>query len=206
MQVARMDDGLRYRESWHRLKNAIQTIEILTKKQLRAAEGEEARRRLKALNDNIGMLIRLNETLHGGADLATAFQALAEYWQSTSGGQGFRVRFRIDKDMPVPMQNAISLALLTHEAVTNCIEHAFPDGRNGLVDITMGTDDGSAGVLTTADDGIGYPAGPEDSGSNGRGLMAALAQALGGEMTITARRPSGTVVSVRFPTDELETP
>ncbi|MDF0599456.1 sensor histidine kinase [Psychromarinibacter sp. C21-152] len=194
--TAAMDQGLQYRESWHRLKNALQTVEILTRREMRAAQGDEARRRLKYLDDNILMLMRLNDALNRGVDLQSAFRDVTEYWRSACADYGIEVRFLCGSRAALPERNATSLALLTHEAVTNCIEHAFPDGRTGLIVISMRADGDGHSALEVADDGVGIR---QTGGTLGQSLMHALAASMDGALSVQERDRGGTSVVVRFP-------
>lgn len=91
-------------------------------------------------------------------------------------------------------QQAIRLALIAGEAVINAYKYAFPAGR-GRIEL-IGRVTGDRGVLSIADDGVGF-AVEARKGSLGMRLIRALARAAGGEAIVTSAR--GTRVTVSFP-------
>jgi PAS domain S-box-containing protein len=78
------------------------------------------------------------------------------------------------------------------EAVGNAVRH----GRPSRVDVTLGIR-GSRCTLRVTDDGAGIAAAPPGSGL-GVKIMRYRANLLGGQLTITPGRRSGTVVACRF--------
>jgi two-component sensor histidine kinase len=97
------------------------------------------------------------------------------------------------------------LALIAHELVTNCVEHAFADGRAGRVTIGLGPDgDGRHGELAVRDDGRGFDGAAATGGEGkpatlGLSLVRLLAGQLGGSFEIGAGSGAGTTARVRFP-------
>jgi two-component sensor histidine kinase len=100
--------------------------------------------------------------------------------------------------MVVPVEQAIGLVLIAVEAVTNAIKHAFPDGRQGTVDVVLDKA-GEAATLAIHDDGRGLPTGPARTGRAGLQLIEALAWQIGG--TLELRGEAGTRVTVVFRLD-----
>src|SRR5262249_3876497 len=78
--------------------------------------------------------------------------------------------------------HAISLAMLTHELITNALKHAYPEGQPGPIDVTLKRDQDTI-ELRVADQGRGIP---EDFQIDPPG-------ALGWRVTVSAgRQPRGT--------------
>ena len=92
--------------------------------------------------------------------------------------------------------NSISLALLLTEVVSNSMRHAFPDGRRGIITISLQVEDDQA-LLRISDDGVGMGEGPPSGDGLGLQLIQGFASHLGGVAEITGGQ--GTCVSVRFP-------
>jgi two-component sensor histidine kinase len=73
-------------------------------------------------------------------------------------GSSARVRLaRAGTFGDVPAERATALVLVLTELVQNALEHAFPQGRSGRVDLTAVRRRGEL-VVRVIDDGVGLPA------------------------------------------------
>src|SRR5262249_44205653 len=79
----------------------------------------------------------------------------------------------------VPMDVAIPLGLIVNELLTNSLKYAFPDGRQGRIEIELSREE-RRGLLSYRDDGIGLPPGfdLETSSSLGTRLVFMLTRQL----------------------------
>jgi PAS domain S-box-containing protein len=111
-----------------------------------------------------------------------------------SGHLGFtpRVAFRGPVETLIGDHTGAQVLSVLREALANVGRHA----RAGRVDIVIGADRGWA-TLSVADDGIGIPDVP--AAGHGLANMRARAEGLGGNVTVSRRQPSGTVVDWRVP-------
>ena len=102
------------------------------------------------------------------------------------------------EDVEMGSDQAISLALLLTEAVSNAMRHGFPDGRPGRIAISLHVADDMA-HLVVEDDGVGLERSRSDGDGDGLGmrLIEGFASHLGGTAEITG--DGGTRISVRFP-------
>ena len=98
----------------------------------------------------------------------------------------------------VDITTAIPCGLIVNELVTNAFEHAFPDGREGTIAVSLCTDDAGTHVLSVSDDGVGFPEDLDfrNTKSLGLQLVTGLVNQLDG--TITLDRTKGTTFIITF--------
>jgi two-component sensor histidine kinase len=88
--------------------------------------------------------------------------------------------------------------LIVLELLSNCLKHAFPEGRSGSIFVTLRRGDSGEAVLTVSNNGIGFP--PEfdfqHSESFGLQLVRMLTEQLNG--TIRLAQDEGSVVILTF--------
>jgi two-component sensor histidine kinase len=96
----------------------------------------------------------------------------------------------------LPHGEAVALALIVNELVTNALKYAFPDGRSGRIEVVFRTTRQGEGRLHVRDNGVGM--GPPRAGSSGSELVGRLAQQLGGRIE-PEDLPAGTGFAVCFP-------
>jgi len=121
-------------------------------------------------------------------------QQLREVATDVGSQLGFspRVSFRGPVEAATTDETLINLLAVAREALTNAGRHA----RASRVDVVLAAS-ADCVVLTVADDGIGLPEGP--TAGHGMANMSDRAAALGGTLTVGARRPSGTLVEWKVP-------
>jgi two-component sensor histidine kinase len=191
----------------HRIANGFQVIGGLVRLRLSGAQGEEARGHLTWLLDAITTVGLLQQRL-AAADSAT-FQSFlreaAPVWESRAGSGGITLAVEAADELAIREAAATSLALIAHELVTNCVLHAFPDGRPGSVLVRLGSvSDGRQGELVVQDDGEGLPEAMADDVTGpavrGLALVRMLAAQLGGSFEIgrAAGGARGTTARLRF--------
>lgn len=103
-------------------------------------------------------------------------------------------------------RQAMALSLVLHEVITNAIEHAFPDGREGRIALHI-EDQGNDIRISISDDGVGFdPTDLPDISGSGLSIIRALVHGnLAGEVSFDSG-PGGTTVSFTFPQELPEPP
>jgi two-component sensor histidine kinase len=110
-----------------------------------------------------------------------------------------RIRFELDvQPLELDVSQAVPLGLVLNEVITNSIKYAFPDGRTGIVSISLSTAALHHCLLTISDNGVGIPAQSPDKkpGSLGMRLIEALTGNLEGCFTI--ENNDGVTVRISF--------
>jgi two-component sensor histidine kinase len=110
---------------------------------------------------------------------------------------GTAVRVAADP-VPVNLEVATHLALITSELVSNAFQHAFPE-TPGTVEIALSGSATGRARLAVHDDGVGLPPAVEPhrgDAPSGLWLVATLVEQVSGEWSVS--RSGGTRVDVLF--------
>ena len=124
-----------------------------------------------------------------------------------SGSVAVTVTVDIPPELKLPLDQAISCGLLLNELITNALKHAFvpapPPGQAPRVRIAMERRERFL-VLVVEDNGVGFPAPPQDdetyAGSLGMRIVQALTRQLDG--TLRFDPGPGCRVVMEFPEGE----
>lgn len=205
---------LLFHELQHRVGNNLQMVgSLLAMQGRRVAEGpareavEEAARRVRLVG-------KIQRTLYGpqGAQrsLSSMLDQLVADLVNTGHGAAMTVRIDVGRDTQLLAEQAIPVALIVSEAVSNALEHAFELGSAGsiIVRVDVRNDAGREMVqIVVQDDGFGLPAGFDIAASDSLGLKIArsLATGLGGTFAfgdgagVGAGAGGGTASILTFP-------
>jgi len=101
------------------------------------------------------------------------------------------------------LSEVVATGLVVSELVTNALTHAFPDGRPGVVRVSLAPVDGEKDVLLrVADDGIGFSSSIDDSSGLGLALVRLLAEQLSAELAQSSSEGHGSDFCLRFPSTQ----
>lgn len=191
------------REIHHRVKNNLQVISSLLRLQARHIPDEGHRLMFLESQNRLESMVLIHELLYRSKDLAKIdlngyMNGLVNLLLSSFGIGRDKVSFETAV-APVSMSvdTAIPCGLITNELVSNCLKHAFPEGRTGTVRIVFGSKDGSF-QLVVSDDGIGLPQNLDFTSAHTLGLrlVNTLTKQLQGDVRI--HRSSGTEIAIKF--------
>jgi two-component system, sensor histidine kinase PdtaS len=148
------------REIHHRVKNNLQTVAALLRLQSRRVANAEARTALEESMRRVSSIALVHETLSSAIDEEVAFDEvvdrLAGMLADVSGGSGRVVVSRTGSFGELPAALATPLVMVLTELIGNAVEHGFPGGASGTVQVAGRRE---RGVLTVRviDDGAGLP-------------------------------------------------
>ena len=195
------------REMHHRVKNNLQTVAMLLRMQMGAAEDEKTKGILGDAMTRVLAIASVHETLsEQGLRLVDVKQVLERIGRSVAGLAADKViSIEVQGDaLTLPSKPATSLALVVSELVQNALKHAFRGRDHGRVLITLRADGADLLVLVT-DDGAGAGPGTEKPTRKGLGLeiIKALVHDLRGtfEMHLSDQ---GSQALVRFPAPAVD--
>ena len=197
-------------EIHHRVKNNLQIVASLLNLQAGRLRDPKAKAEFATARDRVQALATLHRHLYTNRtfEVIALRPFLEELGQQLFAAMGERPGQRITlaieaDDLEIVTDQAVSLALLITETVTNAIKHGFPDARSGTVTVAVHAD-GDEVTLTVRDDGLGMKLDDDEAGQGiGLTLIRGFAQHLGGEMEI--RGAGGTELVLRFTLRRRET-
>lgn len=182
------------REVHHRVKNNLQVIWSLIRLEASDIADPEVRDRLDIVARRIGVLGQIHQQLYGSDNLARV--DMGEHMRQLGGSlaelhahQDIRISVR-SADVLCDLEVAIPLGLIANELISNSLEHAFPAGSPGRVDVVVEQREGRV-VLEVSDNGVGDPDEADPSrkdqprGGLGLRLIDALAGQLGAELSVS---------------------
>jgi two-component sensor histidine kinase len=196
-------------EIHHRVKNNLQIVASLLNLQANRLRDPAAKAEFGTARDRVQALATLHRHLYTNRtfeaiELRPFLQELCQQLFSALGEKpGKRISLVVEAgQLEIVTDQAVSLALLVTEAVTNSIKHAFPDGSAGTITIsvhTEATEEGEDVQLSIRDDGQGMDEDEDGGGGIGMTLIQGFAQHLGGEIERHHGPGAGTELNLRFP-------
>jgi two-component sensor histidine kinase len=202
------------REIHHRVKNNLQTVAALLRLQGRRIESASGREALDEAVRRVGAIAVVHETLSQTYEEEVEFDAVADQLLGLVSEVGARegehagaVRLhRTGTFGTVGSDVATPLAMVLTEVLQNAMEHGFPDGGSGTVDVAVHSTESGLEVRV-ADDGVGIPDGFDLAASSSLGLsiVRTLVGELGGTLRIARRAEEpgdggpGTLVELVLP-------
>jgi len=193
------------REIHHRVKNNLQTVAALLRLQARRIESVSGREALEEAVRRVGAIAVVHETLSQSYEEEVEFDAVVDQLiglVSEVGGHAGEVQLRRTGSFgTLSSAAATPLAMVLTEVLQNAMEHGFPEGRSGLVEILASDSTGEHGTVRVLDDGVGLPQGfdVDASSSLGLSIVRTLVAELAGSLTVAPRSDGpGTAVEFSF--------
>jgi two-component sensor histidine kinase len=169
-------------EMQHRIANSLQIIASVLLLKARAVKSEETRLHLHDAHNRVMSLAAVQQHLQftlGEVEVGPYLTKLCGSLAASmiSEARAVSVDVRCD-DAVLPSREAVSLGLVVTELVINALKHAFPDGREGRIEVHYHvTPEGWS--LSVADDGVGMPDDSSAKAGLGSSIVQGLAKQLG---------------------------
>lgn len=187
----------------HRTKNNLAMLSAMMR--LQARDGATAPQALHDMANRIQVMSHVYDhlTIRTDRKVVDAKEYLTEICQKLSETiSGTRpVSIKVDADeLYIHSEQAVPIAIIVNELVTNSLKHAFPEGRPGVIQVSLRAADEV--VVSVVDNGVGAGGSQETGGSQEEGIgsriTALLAQQLGGTIA-RDNLGSGSSVTLRMP-------
>ena len=208
LRAALEQKNLLVREIHHRVKNNLQIIQSLLNLQSRSAADSNQFTALAAAKSRINALALVHQSLYEDetlqyVNLHALLDELCRHLLQSGWGAAKRVGITVDApEVMTSADQAVPIALLVTEAVTNGLKHAFIDRDAGVITVSLVNDPATGAALTICDNGNGMEIGrpkvkPVAGGGIGYSLIEGFARQLRGTVETTVS--NGTCLTVKFP-------
>ena len=200
------------KEIHHRVKNNLQVICSLLHLQSRKIKDQEALELFKESQNRVKSMALIHEKLYRSEDFANInfaeyIKSLTTHLLQTYRTKGSPINLKINvEEISLTIETAIPCGLIINELVSNSLKYAFPEGREGEINIEFFPNDGNVipegddlkYTLKVSDNGIGFPEDLDFRNTQSLGLQLVnnLTNQLDG--TIVLGRTGGTTFSITF--------
>ncbi len=192
------------REINHRVKNNLQVMSSLVRLQARQVTADNCNQALQETQNRLQTIGLIHEMLHQSRNLAyinveVYLKRLVANLFSLYGAKSSRIKTTIyAQESRLGVDKADPLGLIANELVSNCLKHAFPDGRKGIIRISLAVESNEF-ELTVSDNGVGLREDfdPCTAQTLGLVLVNTLVKQLNGVMSV--KRTAETKFLIRFP-------
>jgi len=193
------------KEIHHRVKNNLHTVICLLESQAMYLEND-ALQAVENSRHRIYAMSLIHQKLYQSEDIKVVDMKIyladfATYLQESFGSPE-NVRINLFAD-PIKLGagQAIPVGLVVNEAVTNAFKYAFPNQRNGEINITLQRSAGKI-HLVIADNGIGFDCSGQEANSLGLDLINGLTLDLRGDIVIESS--NGTSIKLIFESERVD--
>lgn len=191
----------------HRVKNSLQVVTALLQLHARQVSDAGLRSALTDARNRVAVVASIHQRLymsgeHSRVDVGEYLSELTEGTvRSLDIGDRVDTKLNLATGISLGIEQAVPLALIVAELLTNSLKYAFADGRSG----TLGIDLSSSGqtlAVKVWDDGMG--SGATETGDAKSGLGTKIIDALARQIRADMSRRSdenGTVVELSLRTN-----
>lgn len=186
------------KEMNHRVKNSLAIVSSLLQMQGRAGDGESAGQ-FEETARRVNAIARAHERLYRdnyieSMDLGTYIEDVCQDMDSSV--VHCAVHVQAQRGINIKVDNAISIALIVVELVTNAAKYAYPAGTAGKIWVSVKREVDDNILISVRDEGVGFPNKFVPSKSRGLGMriIQAFAKQLHTTLVFHNRSPGSEVV------------
>ncbi|WP_194974177.1 tetratricopeptide repeat-containing sensor histidine kinase [Aquiflexum lacus] len=189
------------REIHHRVKNNLQLVSSLLTLQGKSMDNEMALQAINEGKNRVRSMALIHQDLYQKENLTsvnveTYLKKLCKELFNTYNIHKEQVKLKLDIDnINLDVDTLVPLGLIINELITNSLKYAFPDGREGFLEITLKENQKKL-ILKITDDGVGFDPSIVRENSFGQNLVKSLINQLDGELT--HKNDNGTSIKMTF--------
>lgn len=194
------------KEMNHRVKNSLAIVTSLLRMQGRTGNGETADQ-FEETARRVNAIARAHERLYRNnyvesMDLGAYIEEVCE--DIDSSVDHCTVQVEAQRGIDIKVDDAISIALIIVELITNSAKYAYPAGVNGKIWVRIQREGDKNILIAVRDEGAGFPDkfDPQKSRGLGMRIIQAFAKQLNTSLAFNNRSP-GSEVRFLFPVDTV---
>jgi two-component sensor histidine kinase len=187
----------------HRVKNSLQLVASMFSLQASTTPNTEVAQSLQQAMSRVTAVARIHERLYRTTNVGTVDLAayLGDICEDLAGlAPQCQVKYEPERPIPITTDRAVRVALLVTELVTNAAKHAYPEGKEGPIFVSLSHMDSDAIKISIRDRGAGLPATFDDALGTGLGMriVRALITQTDANLTFHRHQPGSEFV-IEFP-------
>ncbi len=210
-QAVRIKDVM-LQEVNHRVKNNLQLVTSLLSLQAERSVHPDVVASLIEARTRLGVVANMHQRLYTATqnetvNLSNYLNEIAvETIAALDNGRRIELSFTAEAAFPVQLDDAMPIALVVNELLTNAVKYAFDGRDHGQVAISI-MHKGTEVCISVSDNGTGLPAGFDLTTSTGLGMLivTALVGQVDGRLSIAAQ-DQGAGFLMTLPADRLFQP
>jgi two-component sensor histidine kinase len=209
MQVLLDQKAVLAEELQHRVRNNLQLVYGMLSKQVDDTADKAGQQGLKAIARRVSTLAQVYNHLLGSdmtrtTDFGGYVKSLCLNLADIQGAPGDAITLSCDsEEVMLDLDTVTALGLVVAELVTNCYDHAFPDGKGSIrVSVRHDSIDAEMVTMIVSDDGQGFKPSA-NSKRHGLGLIRRLIEQTGG--TVIVESTHGSKWTIQFPARRAST-
>jgi two-component sensor histidine kinase len=186
LDAALAEKDLLLQEVHHRVKNNLHMVGSLLRMQGRSITDPLARQAVRDSQDRVRSMALIHQDLYGeghtqGIDMSSYVEKLSGGLLRSHGLDDGRIALQVDVPaLRLDVDTAVPIGLILNELIVNALKHAFPEGRQGTLRVSLHRRvDGLH--LEVSDDGVGLTVqaiNEEGGGGFGLGMLRTFAEKL----------------------------
>jgi two-component system, sensor histidine kinase PdtaS len=196
----------------HRVKNNLQLVTSLLSLQANRTDLPGVRISLLDACSRVGVIAGMHQRLyastrHESVNLSAYLgELVGDTITALNAEKGIKLHFSSDEDFPVALDDAVAIALIVNELLTNAMKYAFDQADEGEISVTIARKEKHV-CITISDDGKGLPEAFDPMASKGLGMLivTALVGQVGGSMIVIPQK-KGSAFQIWLPFERLYNP
>jgi two-component sensor histidine kinase len=196
------------KEMNHRVKNSLTIVTSLLQMQGRDVASQETAQQFEEASRRVTAIARAHERLYRNnyiesMDLGIYVEEVCQDMETSV--THCTIHVEAARGINVKVDNAISVALIVVELITNSAKYGYPQGIGGKIRVGIARSGDGNILISVSDEGQGLPADFDPNKSRGMGMriVKAFANQLNTKLEFTRLSP-GSEFSLLFPVDIVQ--